>query len=202
MIKSSHQQTGVVLVFSLLILLLVTLLGVNMVQQNRVQFLMAANAQQSSNSFASAEDVLRLAEEYINNKRYEVWPLVGDPKGVYPNSRYTCRKKVNKPLLIYQIPPKDITNLLSLSPAITAKASIKVEILSTSCLIKEICNPPSKGKKYCSKMLTTPPPPPPLLPLRYPIAHSTEIYEVQVTINNNSGSKQILKSKYAVRCDL
>jgi len=74
-IKSSHQQTGVVLVFSLLILLLVTLLGVNMVQQNRVQFLMAANAQQSSTSFAEAEDVLRLAEEYINNTRYEVWPL-------------------------------------------------------------------------------------------------------------------------------
>jgi len=69
------QQSGVVLVFSLLILLLVTLLGVNMVQQNRVQFLMAANAQQQSTIFSSAEDVLTLAETYINSMRYEVWPL-------------------------------------------------------------------------------------------------------------------------------
>ncbi len=110
-----NKQTGVVLIFSLLILLLVTLLGVNMVQQNRVQFLMAANAQQQSTTFSSAEDVLTLAEEYINKTRYEVWPLHATYTATdFPTPFVTV---IGTPGTLYTIPDVFAYNVTNIPPA-------------------------------------------------------------------------------------
>lgn len=62
----SPRQQGAVLVFSLVSLLLLTLLSVNMIQQNRLQFMMAANAQQQTETFAAAEDLLALTETQVD----------------------------------------------------------------------------------------------------------------------------------------
>ncbi len=249
-----RQQAGVVLVFSLLILLLVTLLGVNMVQQNRVQFLMAANAQQQSTTFSDAEDVLRLAEAYIDQTRYEVWPLttytlanfptpfvtkigntlytlpdvftysatnlpsiqdiIDDIAGLankpiggvitstavnYPDPKYAC-KKTGTPARFDQLKalpaaPLDITNKLSLSVAMQPVTT--VQITATSCL-----RTPKQGGKevpcsfdgvgYCNAVAKS----------EFPIACPTEIYTLQVTVIDASGSKREIEAKYGVRCDL
>lgn len=60
------RQQGVVLVFSLVSLLVLTLLGVNMIQQNRLEFMMAGNAQTQTEAFATGEDILRLSENYVD----------------------------------------------------------------------------------------------------------------------------------------
>lgn len=60
------RQHGVVLVFSMITLLLLTLLSVNMIQQNRLEFMMAGNAQTQTEDFSSAESLLKIAENYID----------------------------------------------------------------------------------------------------------------------------------------
>ncbi|TAL51031.1 MAG: hypothetical protein EPN89_04145 [Methylovulum sp.] len=62
----ASRQQGVVLVFSLVSLLVLTLLGVNMIQQNRLEFMMAGNAQTQTEAFATGEDILRLSENYVD----------------------------------------------------------------------------------------------------------------------------------------
>lgn len=65
-LSSPLRQQGAVLIFSLVMLLLLTLLSVNMIQQNRLQFMMAANAQQQTETFSDAEDLLVLEENQID----------------------------------------------------------------------------------------------------------------------------------------
>lgn len=65
-LRSYSCQRGVVLVISLIILLVLTLLSVNMIQQNRLEFMMAGNAQTQTEVFSSAESLLKLAENSID----------------------------------------------------------------------------------------------------------------------------------------
>lgn len=60
------RQRGVVLIFTLVILLLLTLLSVNMIQQNRLEFMMAGNVQTQTQTFSSAESLLKIAENFID----------------------------------------------------------------------------------------------------------------------------------------
>jgi len=192
-----RKQTGVVLVFSLLILLLVTLLGVNMVQQNRIQFLMAGNAQQQSTTFASAEDVLRLVENYIDKTRYTTWPIVAPPVA-YPDPSYTCNKTASASPKLDQIKPADITNTIGLSATAIA-AGVVAKINTTSCLLTggievECIADTSQASGWdvneinCNQNTAT------FCP--------TEVYTISVTVTNETGSKKEIESKYAVRCDV
>jgi len=200
-----RQQAGVVLVFSLLILLLVTLLGVNMVQQNRVQFLMAANAQQQSTTFSDAEDVLRLAEAYIDQTRYEVWPFV-NASVPYPDPNYTCKKDAAGKL--DQFKPNtflvnNLVNKINLAQGLIDAGST-VFIKQTYCFKSDekkefLCKTDSattsgwattaaEPLSYCGKYT--------------PTNCHTEIYALLVTIVDDSGSKREIEAKYGVRCDL
>lgn len=51
--------------FSLVTLLLLTLLSANMIQQNRLEFMMASNAQTQTETFSVAEDILKVTENYV-----------------------------------------------------------------------------------------------------------------------------------------
>ena len=65
----TRSQQGIVLVFSLVTLLLLTLLSLNMIQQNRLEFMMAGNAQAQTETFSAAENILKIAENRIETLR-------------------------------------------------------------------------------------------------------------------------------------
>ena len=63
------KQRGAVLIFSLIMLLLLTLASVSMIQQNKQELVMTGNALDQTKSFASAETELGLAEKFITTTR-------------------------------------------------------------------------------------------------------------------------------------
>jgi type IV pilus assembly protein PilX len=65
LIRSS--QKGVTLVFSLVILLALTILGISSIQSTRTELAMAGNQRESTLMFQSAEMALKAAETYIAN---------------------------------------------------------------------------------------------------------------------------------------
>jgi len=197
--QSSHKQRGVVLIFSLVMLLLITLVGVNMIQQNRLQFMMAANAQEQTTIFASAEDVLDLAENYIGGQRYTAWPLpnpIPSPVG----TTYTCNKSTPPvPGKFTQLIPGDITGSLDLSAA-TIASGLTASITQTACMsiagVESVCTPdPSESSGWSASELQC--------NQSDPAKCSTEVYTIRITAPNpTTGSQRIVESKYAVRCDM
>jgi len=211
--KSLNTQTGVVLVFSLVILVLTTLVGVNMVQQNRLQFMMAVNSQMQANNFANVEDILRITEDYIASQRYTVWPHIAyvspvtesDPPD-FPDSRYTCSKDTTaSPETFNQMKPTphaDGTLTASLGLATGIAAQTTVEIVKTACMTfflfekEEECVTDTSGwvvptgeESYCNQSDQQ--------------KCSTEIYTVKVSITDpDNGGKQIIESRFAIRCDI
>lgn len=63
------KQRGAVLAFTLVMLLLLTLVGVSMIQQNKQQLMMAGNTQQQNQALANVDKVLSFAESYIDSQR-------------------------------------------------------------------------------------------------------------------------------------
>jgi len=63
------NQRGAVLIFSLIMLLLLTLVSVSMIQQNKLELAMTGNAMDQTKSLASAEAELKLAEQFISTQR-------------------------------------------------------------------------------------------------------------------------------------
>ncbi|MCK9394653.1 MAG: PilX N-terminal domain-containing pilus assembly protein [Methylobacter sp.] len=63
------NQRGAVLIFSLIMLLLLTLVSVSMIQQNKQELAMTGNTLQQTKSLASAETELKLAEQAIDTAR-------------------------------------------------------------------------------------------------------------------------------------
>ncbi len=192
---NSHKQRGVVLIFSLVMLLLITLVGVNMIQQNRLQFMMAANSQDQSTRFATAEDVLELAENYIAGQRYTTWPLP-NPIPTPVGNTYTCNKSGTK---FTQLIPGDISASLGLSTA-TKNSGVSASITQTACMsiagVESVCQPDSSqpngwssSELQCNQSDQS--------------KCSTEVYTIRVTAPNSAtGGQRIVESKYAIRCDM
>lgn len=90
-IKQFRQQRGMVLIFTLVLLVLITLTSASQIQQNRLQLMMTAILQQQNQRFADAERALQLAKAYIESQRFfcqrtdECWKT--------PANRYTCKTK-------------------------------------------------------------------------------------------------------------
>jgi len=194
---SRKKQRGIVLVFSLVILLLITLLGINMVQQNRLQFMMVANSQEQTSSFVDTEGVLALAEAYIGDTRYATWPLpspIPDPVG----TTYTCNKAAGTSNFD-QLKPRMLTSTnLGLSAAIIASSNPSVEITRTSCMtignVEIECTPDTtQANGWAATEMQC-----------YqtdPAQCSTEIYTLKTILLDSSGSQHVMQSRYAVRCD-
>lgn len=66
-----HKQRGAVLAFSLVMLLLLTLVSTSMIQQNKVQIGVATNAGQRVQAFASVETALRATQATLEPLRYQ-----------------------------------------------------------------------------------------------------------------------------------
>lgn len=64
---SRHNQTGAALAISLLILLMMTLIGVNSMRGTVLQERMASNTKDRNQAFQAAETALREAETYLQN---------------------------------------------------------------------------------------------------------------------------------------
>ncbi len=64
------NQHGAVLVFSLVMLLLLTLASINMIRQNKIQISIATNAGQQITAFASVETALRQTQAVLEALRY------------------------------------------------------------------------------------------------------------------------------------
>lgn len=71
--KTLHilKQRGAALAFSLVMLMLLTLVSVSMIQQNKSQITMTSNSSQQTTSFSSVETALANALNIINQKRYQ-----------------------------------------------------------------------------------------------------------------------------------
>ena len=67
---SRHNQHGAVLAFSLVMLLLLTLVSTSMIQQNKVQINVATNAGQQIRAFSSVETALATAQGTLELKRH------------------------------------------------------------------------------------------------------------------------------------
>ena len=65
--QSFNKQTGVTLIFSLVILVSLTMIGVTSIQITRTELSMAGNQRESSLMFQAAEMALNSAEEFVDD---------------------------------------------------------------------------------------------------------------------------------------
>ncbi len=87
-LSSLKKQQGAVLAFSLVMLLLLTLAGTRMIQQNKQQLEMAGNTRLSAQKFSDSEGFLADAKNQINSS---LMPQHIDPTGLaVNNSAHQC----------------------------------------------------------------------------------------------------------------
>lgn len=178
--KEYRHQSGAVLMFSLVILLLITLVGVSMIQQNRIQFMMAGNVQDQSTAFASSQDILSLGETYIEGQRYS-------NATTFVCNATTASKGSALPIGD-QLQPGNITASLPLAD----KVANKVEIIDTSCMtiadVETSCTFDASNDVHCNQSDSA--------------KCATEVYTIRSTATNTTtGSKRIVESRFAIRCD-
>jgi|GEM_PF-2203785 len=219
MIKNLYSQQGAVLVFTLLLLLLITLLGVNMVQQNRTQFMIAENSQSQTTNFSQAENTLQSAENYIASQRYVTWPL--EPKSscaTPPCDAYNCPANAACDVYDCQTPGGVFQQLLPgdlQGGAVIPNQSLPSATGSNVEITKTVCagGTPIVGLQYQDCSL------PDTIFCAYdsggidkianPTAEGspsnnpchTELYTITVTEIDNANNERVVKSDYAVRCD-
>lgn len=177
-----RRQKGIILVFSLVFLLLILLLSVSLVQQNRMQFLMVSNTQGQTDQIAAIENTLRATEKYIDSKRYE--------KGSYPNEAAGDKFICQTPGGFYsQLPPGELSgsdlniNLLNGSTvAITKAACITgVQLTENDCALP--------NNTYCNQ---------PVAVTGNPC--DVEIYTIAITMIDSTNNERSVVSRYAVSC--
>jgi len=193
------SQQGAVLVFSLLILLVITVVGVSMVQQNRTQFMMAENTQMQTMNFAEAENLLRRAENHIASRRYATWPLpepIPEDCTRQPCATYACQTPGG---IFRQLLPGDLNGGAAFDANLPSALGSRVEITRTVCLSGSHLG---QQTQECSV--------PPLAPCAYNEGEATkpggnpchtELYSITATVVDGSNNRRVLESSYAVRCD-
>ncbi|TAN65296.1 MAG: hypothetical protein EPN17_16930 [Methylobacter sp.] len=92
----SHQR-GAVLAFSLVMLLLLTLVSVSMIQQNKQELAMAGNTLEQTKSLARAETDLAQAQQFIDETRLN--PNASPP---YSDRRCNIASQVDKDEVIVE----------------------------------------------------------------------------------------------------
>lgn len=205
------SQRGAVLIFSLLMLLLITLMGVSMVQQNRMQFMMAANAQGQNQAFSGVENILLRAEEYVDNQRYADKAIFSCKKTVVSGKSIFTQLPVATTVAVgatTDTTKSDITSavntyLSNKTPVANSLCSdCKVEIAKTVCFstqtnVSEDC---SINTQYTDPLTGV---------TNYTYCYSdkvqdcsTEIYTLKATIVDAvTNVTRIVEDNYAVRCD-
>jgi len=200
------QQNGAVLVFTMLLLMMITMLGVLMVQQNRTQFMMAENTQSQATNFSIAENILTSAENYIASQRYETWPMLkpipedcydaitGNPKAC---STYNCK---NPGGVFQQLRPGDLQG----GAVVGVAGSSSIEIIKTVCASSDAVglqytNCSLVGQTVCNSVSNVPNPSAPDNISNNPC--HTEIYTIRATVVDDALNQREVESNYAIRCD-
>jgi Tfp pilus assembly protein PilX len=197
------QQQGAMLIFSLLLLLVITLVGVTMIQQNRTQFMMTENTQSQALNFASAENVLALAENYIAGQRYATWPL-GSTSACVDNtgaakacSTYNCKAPNG---VFTQLMP----GALNGGTVINVATNTNVEITKTVCIGAsnvglQYVNCSQTGQTFCNYVSNVANPSAPSNLSNNPC--HTEMYSIRARVLDSFNNIREVTSNYAVRCD-
>ena len=185
-----NQQQGIALVMVLVFLTLLTLISTTAMQQNALQFSMIGNTQEQSQSFTSAENILKLAENQINQLRWS------DARRANPSDASTiteCKASGGN----YNLIPPGTTINLGIAGATVAVTgwwcqNNPTDGQATSCKPSETC-PTIPTSGFAPGNTTT----------NYPeIGCGTELYTIRVTFaqQNNSNAERVVESKYAVKC--
>lgn len=105
------QQKGAVLAFSLIMLLLLTLVSISMIKQNKTQINIASNAGQQVKAFATVETALRQSQGILEPMRYvsEVGDqdkdgIANEVRGAYKHCQSGVTNSVNEGDLLYGLP--------------------------------------------------------------------------------------------------
>jgi len=179
--KRVLNQRGAVLIFSLLMLLLLTLVSVSMIQQNKQELAMAGNALDQTASLASAETELGLAENLINTTRTTGAPA--SPPGSPPKCNASNTPQAN----------------VSSTPFFTGTGN--ATITAVYCLIGGITERQCMSGVINDNTVTTDA----LgvnLACQCAALNNTEIYVIRWVswAISNYGSQRVIESKYAVNC--
>ena len=177
------KQRGAVLAFSLVMLLLLTLIGVSMIQQNKQGLGMAGNARQQIQVLASAEAALSNAEAAVDSLRY-----IGSNKG---NKKCNSAQQLNEGDVISAAAKvKEVYCLWDYSDAggteqrcfyNNGERDLDNPPPPDNACIRLNDAGPGKGKKIAD---------------RCPI----EIYAIEATVTDSKGAERTVESKYAVDC--
>ena len=170
---ATHQR-GVILIFSLVMLTLLTLVTVSMVQQNKQELAMMANTLEQTKSLARAESDLAIAQTKIDTTRL-------NPLSIPPYSDLRCNSDPSSQIIKYQvIVPK------------TATTNGTATVTGVYCLAGNLeteCDPTSAVDRNTIAACTC--------------YKGTEIYIVEWKSDasaSNYGAQRTVESKYGVNC--
>lgn len=172
------KQRGAVLAFTLVMLLLLTLVGVSMIQQNKQQLMMAGNTQQQNQALANVDKVLSFAETYIDGKRVYSVPINGKLVPVPTQCHQPITEFDNPNPLPLNIP--NVTSKVTETYCFTPGGEVLRCIHGTD-------SPDSPGCDAWDNNRT--------------INCKGEIYTIETSaIDTSSGTQRKIESKYAVDC--
>jgi Tfp pilus assembly protein PilX len=174
------QQRGAVLAFSLVMLLLLTLVGVSMIQQNKQELGMAGNARQQTQALATAEADMARAEAVIDGLRYT------------DKANHLCQPTSgeNDP---NQLDEGD--ELIAGVSTITGTYCLLDYLVAASGGDEQQCtytNGERDDTSACDRLSNT--------GTGTGAGCSSEIYTLLTTVTDSQGSHRTLESKYAVNC--
>jgi hypothetical protein len=171
----NHQQ-GVVLIFSLVMLLLLTLVSVNMIQANQLELAMTANALEQTKELARAETYLAQAEEKIKKRRVAT-SSNSIPLNSIPLPPGWCLSNLaSKWEKNIDLENKNVT------ATITGFYCLN-DFIETEC-VRDNSAPTATNTTACK------------------CDRDNEIYTIKLTTHIDSGTQRTIESKYSVNCTL
>ena len=89
------KQQGTVLIFSLVILIVLTLLGISAMQVSTMEEIMAGNMKDCNQGFQAAEAAIRDATNWLSTRRQKPIPNTSAGQNVYSSDTYTLGDAVS-----------------------------------------------------------------------------------------------------------
>lgn len=103
-----RKQSGTVLIFSLVILIVLTLLGISAMQVSTMEEIMAGNLKDCNQGFQSAEAAIRDATRWLSTRREKPEPSLTATNNVYSSDAYTLGEAVTPATLSFDWDTKAI----------------------------------------------------------------------------------------------
>lgn len=181
---SLNKQGGVVLVFSLLFLLLITIAVVGQIQQNKNQLAIISNMGAQTKAFAKVESALSLIEAEVEAKRQPNKYNINTPA----QNLYDCSSNIGNQL--FEGDSILLANMPNVSASIKAVSCI-VNSSESRCIDSpdSLISGSSLATTPCVKLRTAQCP--------------TELYTIETSfIDPDSSAKRTIRFKYSVGCSV